>query len=206
MQHVSISLVENFEDGELSMYISEEDNLGQADSGEFLLEHSRQNVRDAYSKYKRQCSGVRVLRRLRPIGHSLYVDYLLYTKRIKEIPNLFRAKKQLMAQLKRGEISCQEFKKQIKNRLVESGFPRGYVLSTEERELAKAKCEYSRSWWEHWDTEKLRRNYDHMVKKIKDLKGTLDREKWWYQRWKCANWPQGVRQPEIVKIQNSKLN
>ena len=36
-------------------------------------------------------------------------------------------------------------------------------------------------------------------KDLENAKDRLEREKWWYQRWKCENWPSGSRMPDKVR-------
>jgi len=59
--------------------------------------------------------------------------------------------------------------------------------------VSAAFCEAARKW-------------DSGRKRLDDARDRLNREKGWYTRWRCENWPEGSRMPEKVRdiCQNKK--
>lgn len=115
-------------------------------------------LREAYARQKRDCQGIRVLRRLTRGRKDIIGEY---------------------ARLRRNLENARR--------------------SGSSQRIARARCEMSRFDWERHGSEGFRQRYDQLMVRLTNVQDRLERDQWWYRRWRCANWPSGVRQPSRVK-------
>ena len=109
------------------------------------MEMTEQGLR---KEYRRNCAGIRVLERLERQEVSPLERVKGLERRLRVIPHLFEAKRQIDLvqdpQIRAAQL--QQFQQEI----VEGEFPKfppGYALSSEEDELARARCELSEARW-----------------------------------------------------------
>jgi hypothetical protein len=102
-----------------------------------------------YEEYLSNCKEIRVLERLERKEISPLERVKGLERRLRVIPHLFEAKRQI--EQEEDTATRQQDLRDFQESQVEGEFPKfpkGYVLSSEENELAIAQCELSRAEWE----------------------------------------------------------
>jgi hypothetical protein len=112
-------------------------------------EAMEQTERGSYEEYRRDCAGITTLERLERQAVSPLERVRGLERRLRVIPYLFEMRREINQDT--DPARRQARLRQFQAERVEGDFPqfpRGYALSSEEDELARAQCELSKARWE----------------------------------------------------------
>jgi hypothetical protein len=111
-------------------------------------EAMEETERKQYEEYQRDCSGRRILQTLERESLSPLERVRRLERKLAGIPHMFELYHKLQDLLRRRAISPVRFESARRGLLVAHGFPPQYALSTQDSELANARCELSKARWE----------------------------------------------------------
>jgi hypothetical protein len=102
-----------------------------------------------YNEYVNDCRGVRLLSRLERNRLSPADRVRQFDRRLALIPRLFEIKRYIDARHRANpsDPAVPLLRRQLQE-IIDREFGRGYWLSSEQQELARARCELSRARWE----------------------------------------------------------
>jgi hypothetical protein len=112
-------------------------------------EATEKTERGSYEEYVRDCAGITILERLERQAVSPLERVRGLERRLRVIPRLFEMRREINhdADPARRQARLRQFQEeQVEGDFPK--FPRGYALSSEEGELATARCELSKARWE----------------------------------------------------------
>jgi hypothetical protein len=107
--------------------------------------------RGLYNEYVRDCAGIRrTLKRLERRSLSPLERVRRFERRVRGLPRVFELKRTLEERIREDPSNPKHRRDYQENyrALVEREFGAGYVLSYEDVELARARCELSKARWE----------------------------------------------------------
>jgi hypothetical protein len=189
--------------------------LGQTEEELRLMLDAENRARsEALVRFRRACEGVRMLRTLEREQRGPIEQWWFLKRRIEELPGIFARKREIAERARRREITIDEAAAQTAALMRSHHFPPGYVLGSEDAELARARCAFEEFdyhlWWgprvrKHLGPTAcidLRRRFCSVLDRLTAVKrdaaqkeGQIEYQRWRLGRLRCDNWPRDVRPP-----------